>query len=657
MRRSLKWIAAGIVVLALAASAFIIVATSRTKLPGEQTTPARIPRASSQYLDMRDGVEIAVSVYLPQDLKPAEQVPVLMRTTRYWREPKIGWTLRMLLALHLAAPDDVLDRQVTYFNQRHFAVLLVDARGSGASGGYRAMEFSPLEVADMGEVAAWAAQQPWSNGRVGTFGISYEGNTAETAAVTNQPAIGAVMPLYDNFDLLFAIQAGGVPMRGLLQEWSDVVAALDRDDVCGADEVKGWKCWRDRLLTPGVRPVDADPLGKHLAELVSQHHNLNVAEAVAKIEFRDDRAGAFTLGELSPYGLRAKIEASHVPMMVWCGWLDGGGEDALTRYKTFSNPQLVVIGPLSHGGGFNVDPFASNHTPPVPPLDQQFKMEADFFDRLLRNATPETIESSIQYYTMGEGQWHTTKTWPPAGLSNQRLYLDEHNTLNPTAPSTTAATDFYTVDFTTSTGNQSIWATGFGGGDVVYPDRANEDKKLLAYTSAPLETDLEITGTPILTIELSSTTADGALHAYLEDVSPEGRVTYLDEGLLRLIDRKEVDPKTLPYQPLGPAHSFLRKDAAPMISGAMISGATISGAMIPGAMIPAEPATIRVALYPTSILLRKGHRIRVALSGADAAVFQRYPPAETPTWTIYRQAAHPSFIELPGKPRGSPEAK
>jgi hypothetical protein len=592
-------------------------------------TPAGIRQSSSQYLKMRDGVEIAVTIDLPPDLKPGDRVPVLMRTTRYWREPQIGWTLRMLVALHQASPPEELeDKQAAYFNQRHFAVLAVDARGSGASGGNRAMEWSPAEIIDMGEVAAWAARQPWSNGRVGTFGISYDGNAAELAATANQPAIRAAMPLYDNFDVLFAIQPGGVAQHGQIQEWSDTVAALDRDDVCGAQEDKGWNCWKDRLMTPGVRPVDADPHRRHLAELVRRHHNVNVAEAVAKVEFRDDRLGTFSVADISPYGLRARIEASNVPMMVWCGWLDGGGgADALTRYKNFSNPQVVVIGPMSHGGDFNVDPFASNHTPPIPSAEEQFKMEADFFDRVLRNDTPEPIESSIQYYTMGEGQWHTTKTWPPAGLSAERLYFGEHNALSARAPSAGNASDSYTVDFTAATGNQSIWATGFGGGDVVYPDRATADKKLLVYTSEPLDADLEITGTPVLTVEMSSTTSDGALHAYLEDVSPEGRVAYVDEGILRMIDRKEVDPKSLPYEPLGPSHSFLRKDAEPLI--------------------PGEAARIRFALYPTSVLLRKGHRIRVALAGADASVFQRYPADGTPMWTIYREARQASFIDLP----------
>lgn len=230
----------------------------------------------------------------------------------------------------------------------------------------------------------------------------------------------------------------------------------------------------------GRRPVDADPRAKHLEELVSQRNNLSVARAVDQIEFRDDRVttneGAFGMEDISPYGLRTRIEASRVPMMVWCGWLDEKTcEGTLIRYRTFSNPQVVIIGPLSHGGNYNVDPFGPKHTPPVPPSEEQFKMEADFFDRVLRNNTPEAIESSIQYYTMGEGRWHTTKTWPPEGLSVERLYFGESNMLAAAAPSATTGSDSYTVDFTASTGKRTRWHTGLSGGDVVYPDRAAGD--------------------------------------------------------------------------------------------------------------------------------------------------------------------------------------
>jgi putative CocE/NonD family hydrolase len=166
---------------------------------------------------------------------------------------------------------------------------------------------------------------------------------------------------------------------------------------------------------------------------------------------------------------------------------------------------------------------------------------------------------------------------------------------------------------------------------VAYPDRETEDKKLLTYTSAPLKADLEVTGSPVLTVEMASTTTDGAIHAYLEDIAPSGQVIYLDEGILRVIHRKEVDPKGLLYEPLGPAHSFLRADSEPMI--------------------PGEVATIRFSLLPTSVLLRKGHSIRIALAGADASLFQRYPVTGNPTWTVYREAERSSFLELPVKSR------
>jgi putative CocE/NonD family hydrolase len=193
------------------------------------------------------------------------------------------------------------------------------------------------------------------------------------------------------------------------------------------------------------------------------------------------------------------------------------------------------------------------------------------------------------------------------------------------------ATDTYTVDFTASSGPTTRWHTQLGGGDVIYADRAREDRKLLTYTGAPLASDVEITGSPVLSLALASTTSDRAIHAYLEDVSPEGKVTYLDEGLFRVIHRKEVDPATLPYQPLGPAHSFLRADAEPLR--------------------PGEVATIRSALLPTSIVLRHGHRIRLALAGADAGLFQRYPAEGSPVWTLHRDRTHPSFLELPMRSR------
>jgi predicted acyl esterase len=66
-------------------------------------------------------------------------------------------------------------------------------------------------------------------------------------------------------------------------------------------------------------------------------------------------------------------------------------------------------------------------------------------------------------------------------------------------------------------------------------------------------------------------------------------------------------------------------------------------------MAPTAAATIRLSMYPTSVLLRKGHRIRVALAGADASLFERYPAEGTPKLTVYREAQRASYLDLPVK--------
>ena len=85
------------------------------------------------------------------------------------------------------------------------------------------------------------------------------------------------------------------------------------------------------------------------------------------------------------------------------------------------------------------------------------------------------------------------------------------------------------VDPTATTGSHSNrWATQLGV-DVVYPDRAEQDSKLLVYETAPLTSDLIVEGAPIIHLWLSSTDPDPAVFAYLEAVSPDGRVTYVTE--------------------------------------------------------------------------------------------------------------------------------
>ena len=180
------------------------------------------------------------------------------------------------------------------------------------------------------------------------------------------------------------------------------------------------------------------------------------------------------------------------------------------------------------------------------------------------------------------------------------------------------------VDFEATTGTQNRWYTQLGGGDVIYPDRAESDRRLLSYTSGPLERDVEVTGNPVITLRLTSTASDGAFFAYLEDVAPDGRVTYVTEGMLRGIHRLVT---TAPYRTMYPYHSFRERDAA---------------AMAPGAL-----TELRFGLFPVSVLFKRGHRIRIALAGADKDTFGRIPADGAVSWMVSRTGGAPSYIDLP----------
>lgn len=149
---------------------------------------------------------------------------------------------------------------------------------------------------------------------------------------------------------------------------------------------------------------------------------------------------------------------------------------------------------------------------------------------------------------------------------------------------------------------------------------------MLCYTSPPFEEDTKITGQLVLCLYLASTHEDGALFVYFEDVDEKGNITYVTDGEFRLIHRKILSEKP-PYKILIPYHSYNKEDAAPLV--------------------PGEITEIKFGLHATSVLIRKGHRIKIAIAGADKDTFIRYPKKGRPTITISRNKEFPSYIKLP----------
>jgi putative CocE/NonD family hydrolase len=576
------------------------------------------------HLTMRDGVRLAVDVTLPGDA--SGPVPTLLRATRYWRNRE-------------RPPEEaaVLPDEVEVFTGAGFALVRVDVRGTGASFGTWTCPWSEDEIADLAEVVDWIVAQPWSNGRVGAFGDSYDGNLADLVAATGHPALKAVAPRFGDYDpFRHLVLPGGILLVGFLERWARGTRALDTNDLTDIAAIHGVGLEEVRAVVGEPDRVDGDEDGALLAAAVAEHAaNLDVWSYATRLACHDDEA-AQALGtlRLSPFARREEIEKSGVAFFAWGSWFDGGtAAGVLSRFGTVGNPQEVVIGAWAHGGKTNASPYAPPASTSVPTPHEQFAELAAFFrSHLATDAPPPAPRRRIRYWTVGEEAWHETDVWPPEGTVMRRLHLAADGALDDAPPAAEEGADVYEVDFSASTGPQTNrWQTQVAGDPVVYGDRAEADARLLTYTSAPLDRAIEVTGHPVVSLYVRSTHADGGFYAYLEEVAPDGRVTYLTEGQLRALHRA-VSDEPPPYAVAGPFHSFLAADAEPLV--------------------PGEVATVAFALFPVSALVRKGHRLRLALAGHDEGTFARIPAEGEPVVTVERNRTYPSYLEVPVRPRG-----
>ncbi len=545
----------------------------------------------SLYLTMRDGVKIAADVVLPKGLPAGARIPAIVEQTRYWRARKGQ------------KPNDYQ----RFFASHGYAVIWVDVRGTGASTGVWSMPWARDEIKDGGEVVDWIIKQPWSNGKVGAMGNSYGGNSALFITVPNHPALKAVIPRHYEFD-----EYNDVPFPGgIFNNWM----------------VKAWNEGNHQLdLNPGARPVDADADGSALGEAIKSHaKNIELYAAAQRVTYRDDRPfNEVSIDDFSVHSYGRDIERSGVAINSWGGWFDAGTADAVIKsFMTLKNPQRALVGPWNHGGSQNASPYLSTASESVRRQLEWLR----FFDYYLKGIDTGVmpLKRSLFYYTMGEEKWKETKTWPVEGTTSVRWYMTADHALAQTAPAASEGSDNYTVDFEATTGEKNRWLTQLGG-TVVYPDRAAEDRRLLTYTSSPLAEDTEITGHPVINLYVASTATDGAFFVYLEDVDESGKVTYITEGELRALHRKVSKDKP-PHWMGVPYHTFKRKDGMPLV--------------------PGEVAELKFGLLPTSVLIRKGHRLRIAIAGHDKSVFARIPAEGTPVITLQRNKRHASFIELP----------
>ena len=587
---------------------------------------------SSELVRMRDGTRIAVDVLRPTRGGQVEErpLPVLWTFTPYARATIAGGKVATVLDF-LPWADEVL---------RHgYAIAAADVRGTGASFGGTDGVFQPIEAKDGYDITEWLAVQPWSNGRIGMFGLSYLGITQLTTASSAPPHLIAIMPEMAWFDPYDFMYPGGIFQFYSLFAWSvsnragmiRVPLAPNWREVIAADRHSDGARWPAAGCTyvpcapmgSGlVAPVDEDEDGSLLMAAVDDHRRLgnDVFLAYSSLPFRNstDRNGTRqqylerSMATMAPGIARSKVAIYDV-----AGWFDGFTRDGLLAFANLAGSRRITIGPWFH------------------PQIQGYHKAAEalrWFDYWLKGVANGVMdEDPVHYWTIDAPpgtEWRSAKAWPVPSARPLDLFPAPGGRLasGPPAPATVR----YRVDYTTSLGSSNRWTATTGGapGKVLdYPDLAANDRRALTFTSDPLPQPLEVTGHPVVRLQLSVDAPDTDVFAVLEEVRPDGFSDYVTEGRLRASLRRT---SPAPYNRFGlPYHRSNAEDVTPLTG---------------------EAVELAFDLLPTSKLFRAGNRIRLTLTGADNGNFMTPVTLPAPTWTVHLGGPAGARLTLPVVP-------
>ncbi|MBH1965600.1 MAG: CocE/NonD family hydrolase [Comamonadaceae bacterium] len=574
-----------------------------------ESRPARFAVSltpSSVYVPMRDGCRLAVDTYLPAavDEPVPARLPTIVVFTPYYR--------RFVASENGLEVSPNCGRYRDIFVPQGYAVVVVDVRGTGASFGTRDALRSPKERDDYFEIADWIVQQPWSDGSIGSTGISYLGAAAVFLASTRHPAVKAIAPLFAVTDIYTdQLYVGGVLSSIWTGRYDELMVALDHDDRPGLAKF----AYYGNPAYRGPQPVDEDTDGSLLAAALQQHRsNCRLSDLAREVPYQHDGAlhdPALTLDICSP-GYYARSIPEDVAIYSISGWYDGAGysNSAITRFLTLpKNPHRLLIGPWDHGARTNVSPWRAQPASQFPLLAETLR----FFDHHMRGVdTGLQHEKPVHFFTIHDERWQAADSWPPI-KETQTWYPAKGGRLE-LAPEDQGS-DFYDVDFTVSTGTQTRFERlGAAGVENYYPDWTLRQAQYLHYTSAPLSSAAELSGHVVAQLKLASSESDAAVYLYLSEVLTDGSVRYVTEGVLRALHREGMSTSA-DYVATWPVNTYDRASAKLLVQG--------------------EPASLTFALLPVSWTFAQGSQIRISIGGSDQGHGPQVPHGRPPRLEIF----------------------
>lgn len=551
---------------------------------------------------MRDGVELAADVYLPRG--DAGRLPVLVARTPYNRQGLRG--------------------EAEVYARHGYAVVAQDVRGRFDSGG----DFYPFvnEGPDGFDTIEWAARQPWSNGKVGTFGASYLAWAQYRAAMERPPHLAAMFANVGGGEFYqeFAYPGGAMnPGWGLwIVKSAETSAAADRQREAKAaltqilENPGEWFALHPRRRAEVLRPFPA---------------HLRIYEDFLAHPRPDEywRDPAFFV----PGTWRRMKD---VPVLFISGWYDYFAEGLLRNFDGLSRLQKsahrLVMGPWWHAvGGRECG-------------DADFGAEAaadvraltlDWFDHWLKGK-PLALAGNepVRYFRMGGGSgrvnekgrrehggaWRSAPRWPPH-TREKPLFLGAGFTLaarageappvtyefDPRNPVPTIGGRYGMGNWTPNCFQNQVCRQGALGCRDERPLTERDD--VLSFISAPLEEAIEVSGAARVKLWVSTDGPDTDFAVKLIDVAPDGYAAHIADGVLRMRYRKGWDREA--------------RAAA------------------------GEAAGLEIVLNQVSNLFAKGHRIRLDVTSSNWPQFDPNPNTGEPVneWTRTRVARNTVYLD------------
>jgi putative CocE/NonD family hydrolase len=559
-----------------------MVRSSLHHLPGH---PAMLDNIVS--IAARDGTEIAARIYRPDGAGP---YPALFAASPYRFDNN-----------SLPASPQFLWREtgpIEWYVELGYAYVHMDVRGSGRSGG----DFEFLgknEQNDLYDVIEWIGAQPWSSGKVGSIGQSYYCMLQWFMGALAPPSL-ACLAAHDGLADIYRASThhGGIP----------------------CDFFPGYWWYQSRFIN------------RFPAEGPSCDQKTDLTELIAAHPTYDD-----FWRERSAWEVLTRINVPLYSSGVW-GKMQLHTRGNIDGYCRASGPKKLRMSGVPNAWAAAAE-FSS--------VDFHKRVMLPFYDHYLKGKTTDYLtRANVEYAVRGSNLTRSAESWPPPGIRYTHWYLNGAATgsvssLNDGGLSTQTASGLASTSY--SYPNPG-WVAGVVGLGPAGPAGGFDPvRRVLTFTSAPLTTDLEITGPIKLVLYASSSARDTDFFIKLSDQFPQNA----DDRAKGLNPFAELITRGW----LRASHRAL--DAAR--STEMVPYHTHGN---PQPLTPGQITKFEISLEPMAYLIKAGHRLRLEIVNGDSPVSEQlwghyYRPDKIGSDTICHDAAHASELILPVMPANS----